>query len=111
MTEIKETRRIEEDGYDSISFDIISGGDVVGAISVSVSSTGAYCERIDVDEDFRNQGIGTAALNLLSSEFGSVIVAPDNADAQRLYERIGYDVTNKDDNWSVDQGFGVYEIQ
>lgn len=108
--QIKETRRIEEEGYETVSYDIVANGEAAGAVSMSISDNGAYCERIDVDEAFRNQGIGTAALGLLSHEFGSVTIAPDNEDARRLYERLGCDVTDKNDNWAVDQGFGVYEI-
>lgn len=110
MTELKEIRRTEEEGYEGIMLNILHDEALVGEASIMVSESGAYCERIDINEEYRNQGIGTEALKLLSREFGTVTVAPDNEDAQRLYERIGYDVTDKGDNWSVDQGYGVYEI-
>lgn len=110
MTELKEIRRTEEEGYEYIMLHILHNEAMVGEVSVMISESGAYCERIDIDKEHRNQGIGTEALKLLSRKLGSVTVAPDNEDAQRLYERIGYDVTGKGDNWSVDQGYGVYEI-
>ena len=72
-----------------------------------ISNGAAYCERIDIDEPFRNCGYGTAALRDLSEMFGGIVVAPDNEDAKRLYDRIGYESYKYD---YIDQGFGVYEI-
>lgn len=103
---IKETSRTQEDSYEAISFDIIENGITVGGASVMVDEKSAYCERIDIDEAYRNNGFGTAALYELSSMFHGIIVAPDNEDARRLYDRIGYE--SSDDMY--DQGFGVYEI-
>ena len=103
---IKETARTQEDSYEAISFDIIENGATVGYASVMADDNSTYCERIDIDEQYRNHGFGTAALEELSRMFGSIIVAPDNEDAKRLYERIGYEFF--DDMY--DQGFGVYEI-
>lgn len=103
---IKETARTQEDSYEAISFDIIENGVTVGYASVMVDDSSAYCERIDIEEEYRNRGYGTAALRDLSEMFHGIIVAPDNEDAQRLYERIGYETS--DDMY--DQGFGVYEI-
>lgn len=60
-------------------------------------------------EEYRNRGIGTAALQALSDEFCGIVVAPDNADALRLYQRIGNEGTH-DDAGNIDQGFGVYII-
>jgi ribosomal protein S18 acetylase RimI-like enzyme len=103
---IKETSRTNEDSYQAISFDIIENGMTVGHATVMNDSISAYCERIDIDEPYRNHGYGTSALEDLSRMFGSIIVAPDNADAQRLYDRIGYEISDS----IYDQGFGVYEI-
>lgn len=103
---IKETARNQEDSYEAINFNIIENGITVGYASVMVDDSSAYCERIDIDEEYRNRGYGTAALRDLSEKFHGIIVAPDNEDAQRLYERIGYETS--DDMY--DQGFGVYEI-
>lgn len=103
---IKETRRTNEDSFEAISFDIIENGITVGYASIMLDDSSAYCERIDIDEEYRNRGYGTAALRDLSEMFHGIIVAPDNEDAQRLYERIGYETS--DDMY--DQGFGVYEI-
>ncbi|WDL99694.1 hypothetical protein JC200_23945 (plasmid) [Alicyclobacillus sp. ALC3] len=65
-------------------------------------------ERLDIDEEQRGNGIGTAAIASLSSEYGSIVAAPDNENCKRLFERIGTDVSNE--YWMVDQGFGVYEV-
>lgn len=82
----------------------------VATASVLHGDDGAYCERIDVEEDMRNQGIGSDFLRFLSTTYGDIYVAPDNEDAQRLYDRLGFDVTDRDDWCYVDQGFGVYRI-
>ena len=103
---LKEISRIHEDSYDAISFDIIEGGIIVGYAGVMTDSRSAYCERIDIDDAYRNKGYGTAALREMSRIFGGIIVSPDNADAQRLYERIGSVSSEK----IYDQGYGVYEI-
>lgn len=110
MTEIKRISTREEDTYTSIGYVMLLDGQEIGWASVQVDSSSAYCERIDIDEANRNHGFGTELLRSLSDEFGSIFVAPDNEDAQRLYDRLGYDVTDKGDWWAVDQGFGVYEI-
>lgn len=110
MIDIKRTRANEEASYTSMEYVMMLDGKEIGCASLIVDSESAYCERIDIDEAYRNQGHGTKLLKTLSSEFGSVFVAPDNEDAQRLYDRIGFDVTSEGDWWAVDQGYGVYEI-
>ncbi|MGN0995701.1 MAG: GNAT family N-acetyltransferase [Candidatus Ventricola sp.] len=110
MTTIERTMSTDEGIYTSMSYVMTLDGQEIGWASLTVDENSAYCDRIDIDEAHRNQGHGTALLRALSSEFGSIFVAPDNADAQRLYDRIGWDVSDKDDWWAVDQGFGVYEI-
>ena len=109
MTKIELTRSTDEGSYTSMSYVMTLDGQEIGWAILSVSEN-AYCERIDIDEEHRNQGYGTAFLRALASEHGSLFVAPDNEDAQRLYDRLGWDVSDKDDWWAVDQGFGVYEI-
>lgn len=77
-----------------------------------------YVERIDVDEEHRGKGIGTAVLQMLTYKHGAVFVAPDNEDSKRLFERIGLDAYEESnprqfyDNSIdyLDQGYGVYEI-
>lgn len=107
--EIKKIREIEEENYVSLSYDILKEGTSVGGATVMSDSGYTYCDRIDIDENFRNLGIGTAALQLLSEEFGGLVVAPDNENARRLYDRIGCEWNGEDAPY-IDQGFGVYEI-
>ena len=107
--ELVEESVLEEDGYTSKVFGLSIDGVSVGEASVLTSSTGAYVERIDIDESKRNRGLGTDFLRLLSEHLGGIYLAPDNADAQRLYARIGQDYHGADAEY-VDQGFGVYAI-
>lgn len=110
MSEIKKVSTTEEETYAAIEYVMTVDGEEIGWASVMVDDNGAYCERIDIAEGHRNHGYGTELLKTLSDEFGSIYVAPDNEDAQRLYDRLGYDVSDKGDWCYVDQGFGVYEI-
>jgi ribosomal protein S18 acetylase RimI-like enzyme len=111
--EITKTAEFEEDGYTAIGFVFMVDGSEVGGADVEVSETGAYVSRVDVDEEFRGQGIGTQALKELSRILGGITVAPDNEDAQRIYERLGDTISKSEYDefgFAVDQGFGVYEI-
>lgn len=106
QTSVVETSRTDEDSYQYVNYDITADGKVIGYASIMVDDNSAYCERIDIDEEYRNQGYGTAALYNLSSMYDGITVAPDNEDAKRLYDRIGYESSNE----YYDQGYGVYEI-
>lgn len=110
MTEIKITREVDEGSYTSMEYVMLLDGKEIGWATLSVDRKSSYCERIDIDEAHRNQGHGSEFLRTLSDEFGSIFLAPDSEDSQRLYDRLGYDVTDKGDWWAVDQGYGVYEI-
>ncbi|MFP3156026.1 GNAT family N-acetyltransferase [Lachnospiraceae bacterium ZAX-1] len=67
----------------------------------------AYLERIDIDPEYQGHGYGTWFLMELKKQVvSSYLVAPDNADAKRLYERIGEESSED----VYDQGFGVYEM-
>lgn len=109
MVSIKVTNTYEEDSYTNITIDIYNGSTKIGDCSLMVDESYAYCERIDIDEEYRNHGYGTEALEQLSSKYDGVVVAPDNEDAKRLYERIGREYDGDDADY-IDQGFGVYKI-
>lgn len=102
-------------------FDIIADDIKVGEVEVidqfNEDNDTAYIERIDIDEEYRGQGIGTEVLTSTfydECDYRAVIVAPDNEDAQRLYERIGNEYRcYNDDEYDFgynDQGYGVYVI-
>lgn len=75
-----------------------------------------YVERIDIDDDYRSQGIGTTVLtkSLGAEGYWRAVVAPDNNDAKRLYQRIGeesnYIPGCDTDFGDFDQGYGVFII-
>lgn len=112
---------ITDQSDDEMWINIMLGDQVVGDMNVitDFSDADGYCyvERIDIEPDYRNRGIGTEVLkHLLFDTFGwscrTVVVAPDNADAKRLYERIGSEVSGDVSRvfGDLDQGYGVYEI-
>jgi GNAT superfamily N-acetyltransferase len=68
-----------------------------------------YVESIFIDETHRNFGHGTAALMTLKDMYSGLYLAPDNADSQRLFERIGKDA-NSSDFGTLCQGYGVYSL-
>lgn len=75
-----------------------------------------YVERIDINEEYRGRGIGTTVLTkeFRNEGYRDVVVAPDNKNAQRLYQRIGEEtnfVGGCDvDFGDLDQGYGVFVI-
>ena len=69
----------------------------------------AYVESIDIYEEHQSKGYGTEALKHLVSDYSDgIYLAPTNEDNQRLYNRLGEEMTG--DVPEVDQGFGVYVI-
>lgn len=73
-----------------------------------------YVQRIDVDEGYRNNGIGTAAIRKMKEDFWRLYFAPGNEDSARLFARLGetvegiiIDGTELD---CLDEGFGIYEV-
>ena len=73
--------------------------------------TQVLIDRLDVDESYRNHGYGTSLISYITSYYDhSAYLAPDNENAQRLYDRIGDDVSDSPEAEYFDQGFGVYEV-
>ena len=122
---VKSKESNDEYSGHEIFYDIVRDGDVVGLLHTIEDFDDpfddcCYVERIDVFEEYRNQGIGSFVLQrAIPRELGysDVIVAPDNSDARRLYERIGepledvqrYSSTDNPFDY-LDQGYGVYVI-
>lgn len=87
-----------------------NGKEICWASILSGGSEPAYVERIDVDEEYRGHGIGTWTLRELAKHYDDIIIAADNADANRLYERLGFEY-NGDSAAYIDQGYGVWRIR
>lgn len=93
-------------------------GEHVRAIVQELDDGIGYLERIDVDEGFRGQGIGSAAIHEIAADFDRLFTAADNADAARLYDRLGEKVVGEDVDeaapleclYYLDQGYGVWEV-
>lgn len=90
-------------------------GRAVGRARVDLSaepgeSPWAYCELLYIEPEMRGQGLGTEMLRWMAARYGSVVVAPDNLGAQRLYKRLGREAYGREAYYYIDQGFGVYEI-
>ena len=113
MIKLTKTYERQEDSYKNESFDITVNGAVVGSADLMTDENSTYIERIDINEEHRNKGFGTAAIKTISRMYSTVFCAPDNEDARRLYERIGSEMNSEDYNafgFAIDQNFGVYEF-
>lgn len=104
---VKKSTDMDTYTYDNIA--IMLDGKEVGTIGMVADKNEPYLERIDIDEKYRNKGIGTDALRLVAEKYGEFLIAPDNEDAKRLYERYG-DESSSDNAAYIDQGYGVYSI-
>ena len=54
----------------------------------------AYVKDINIDEAYRNHGYGTSVLRQLSDKYDGIYICPDNPDAERLYDRLGRQVSS-----------------
>lgn len=111
--ELKKELFDELAGYETYTTEILLDGVKVGRADVIVppeeESDQVYVEWIGIDEEYRNQGIGTQVINMLAEEYGFIYFAPCDEDNVRLYERIAEEMT--EDTPEVDQGFGVYFLE
>lgn len=89
---------------------IILNGKQVGTVGINIYDDFTLIERLDVDEEYRNKGIGSKIITDIASEFDTTYIVPDNENAKRLYERLGDEVTDDDVVEYLDDGYGVYEI-
>ena len=118
-TAIKATRTERHEFGTTLFLDILAGGAIVGAATViryydeDGNTEYTHLDRIDIDEDSRGKGYGSAAIELMRKFYGRIVAAPDSLDSQRLYARIGEEVldTRGDkEECYLDVGFGVYEV-
>jgi len=95
-------------------FSIEVEGTIIGGGSMIEDDTAmSYLDGIEILEEHRNQGHGTKALYKIREAYGTYFLAPDNEDAQRLYERVADEMKQADYDsfgFAIDQGFGVYEM-
>jgi len=61
---------------------------------------------LDVDEEYRNHGLGTKIIKRIVNDLGVAAITPCNADNERLYARLG----RKIDDRGLQGGTGVYSI-
>lgn len=86
------------------------GGEPIGWAAIIPGDTSpVYVERLDVEEAYRGRGVGTKMLKVISAHFGGLIIAADNADADRLYSRLGSAYHGEAADY-IDQGFGVWQM-
>jgi ribosomal protein S18 acetylase RimI-like enzyme len=109
------TTEITDDSYDEYEGgyqrrDIKLNGETVGTVAIRIYDDHSEIDRIDIDEKYRNKGIGTTVLGDIAGEFDTTYIVPDNESAKRLYERIGEEVTSGEVYENLDQGYGVYRL-
>ncbi len=72
-----------------------------------------YLKRLEIEEEYRNKGIGSLVLEILAYDIGEYYLTPDSEESQRLYSRLGWKIDEADlfsDLLSNDVGYGVYCI-
>ena len=117
-TTIKTTLRLYNAEFGTTLFlDILADGAIVGEATL-IRYHGedgeikySHLERIDIAEESRGKGYGSAAIEAMRKAYGRIVAAPDSEDSQRLYERIGepmFDFDGDREECHLDIGFGVY---
>lgn len=118
-TTIKATKTEAVEFGTTLFLDILADDAIVGSATLTRyydedgNTEYTHLERIDIDEDSRGKGYGSAAIEAMRKAYGRIVAAPDSEDSQRLYARIGEEVidTNGDkEEVYLCVGFGVYEI-
>lgn len=100
-----EQPKILEQISDLDNWDILSDGEVIGAIRLAFNSNTCYLRDLQVCQNFQNQGIGAAALaeaiRLAKSQGATKLklkvfkISP----AYRLYTRSGFTLINEDERF------------
>jgi ribosomal protein S18 acetylase RimI-like enzyme len=114
MTKLQMTKELigRENAWVNYRHEILKDDEVVGVAYTMLDTeddSEVYLEDIEIDKEYRGQGIGTWAINTLAEEYGFIYFAPTNENNKRLYERIAEEYTVNTPE--VDQGFGVYFIE
>lgn len=109
MTNLK-LKSTEEMGNSTVyEYVIENDGMGIGYVEVVTDEDYTTINDIVIEEEFQNKGHGTQTIKMVVKEFGHVILAPTNEDNQRLYERLGCELTSGNLP-EIDQGYGIYEI-
>lgn len=108
MVELVEESTSYDTPYIYILYSIKVDGITIGDCTIAVDDV-AFCERIDIMPQYRNYGYGTATMRLLSDKFDTIVVAPDNEDAARLFRAIGEEYKDESAEY-LEKGYGVFVI-
>lgn len=114
MTKLQMTKELigREGTWVNYRYEILKDEELVGTAYTMLDTEDdaeVYLEDIEVDKEYRGQGIGTWAINKLAEEVGFLYFAATDEDNKRLYERIAEEYTVNTPE--VDQNYGVYYIE
>lgn len=112
MLKLKKELYDELENWETEKHEIIKDDEVVGVAYTIVNTEDTdevYLEDISIEENYRNQGIGSWTIKQLAEEYGFIYFSPTNENNKRLYERIAEEYTVNTPE--VDQGFGVYYLE
>lgn len=100
-----------EGTYITYTEDIMVDGIKVGRADTIVNSEEdeVYLEWIQIDDEFRGQGYGTKAMQMLAEKYGYIYFAPCDERNKELYERFAEEIEYNAPE--VDQGYGVYYME
>ncbi len=96
-----------QDGMYTATVEGLEDDIAVCEATILIYGSEALIERIDTAEGYRGKGYGTEMLQWAGSITDSVYIVPDNADAARLYDRLGDEA---DAEWVPDYGYGSYRL-
>lgn len=108
MVDLVEVNTSFDTPYIYVLYSIQVDGITIGDCTIVVDDV-AFCERIDIMPQYRNYGYGTATMRLLSEKYDTIVIAPDNEDAARLFRSIGEDYKEESAEY-LDKGYGVFVI-
>ena len=76
---------------------VVVDGHAIGLLGVSEREGATFIDQIEIVPDYQGRGIGTALINnvLARGRPVELDVLKVNADARRLYERLGFRVTGE----------------
>lgn len=95
--ELEDLSIIQGEGGMRIAGMITHDGIVIGHVTIVIWPDSVEIERIDVDESWQGQGVGTAAIRAIREAtrrlYVPTLITADNPAADRLYHRLGEEET------------------